>query len=83
MTHRHDVHCWHNYVPCGEHHRHDYNCGGGELMPVCPDFIARRHRRIAMEANTIVNRLRGLWPNDKTFAREVLRRVADGLGDEG
>ncbi len=38
MGHRHTVSCFERYTPCGEHHRHDYNCGGGELTRECPDY---------------------------------------------
>lgn len=39
--HRHTAECWKypgTYEPCGEHHAHDYNCGGGRLNPSCPEY---------------------------------------------
>jgi hypothetical protein len=39
MSHRHTPLCWSEYEPCGEHHSHDYNCGGGTLSPRCPDYV--------------------------------------------
>lgn len=37
-VHRHGPECWERYEPCGEHHRHDYNCGGGRLSRACPSY---------------------------------------------
>lgn len=39
-THRHEYECWErgSYEPCGEHHAHDANCGGGRLSPKCPEY---------------------------------------------
>jgi len=40
-THTHAASCWDRYTPCGEHHVHDYNCGGGRLRSSCPDYWER------------------------------------------
>jgi hypothetical protein len=51
MRHDHRERCWRHgtYVPCGEHHRHDYNCGHGNLAPDCPTYEGRlRHMSIPL-----------------------------------
>ena len=73
--HFHTANCWKHYRPCGEHHRHDYNCGDGLLDAACPDYEAQRRKRVHQEARLLARRL--YWDNwnerDETFAREVLQ----------
>jgi hypothetical protein len=45
--HIHQSSCWARYEPCGEHHAHSYNCGGGELAPSCPHYERDLRGRIS------------------------------------
>lgn len=42
--HVHQAECWKRYEPCGEHHGHSHSCGGGELGPKCPQYVAPTHK---------------------------------------
>lgn len=38
-VHRHVRECWASYSHCADdRHRHDYDCGTGELSPRCPSY---------------------------------------------
>ena len=38
IKHIHTAACWKRYEACGEHHAHTFDCGGGELLSVCPEY---------------------------------------------
>ncbi len=56
--HRHTADCWVDYTPCGEHHRHSFNCGGGKLRDTCPEYEKDRRYRINMATKRVVEVLR-------------------------
>lgn len=78
MRHRHTSNCWKRYTPCGERHRHDTNCGGGELSPKCPEYDQDRHWQAVMLSKSFKEMIRNrfLWPNkNKDIISEALTLV--------
>ena len=74
--HRHEAKCWHRYEPCGEHHVHSHDCGGGELNPSCPEY----GRDLKFQIGMILRSING-W----NYGDDHLRRIedcAERLGDE-
>lgn len=59
--HQHESECWVRYEPCGEHHGHSYSCGGGELGPKCPQYVAPTHKAKILPRH---RKLAAAWMDD-------------------
>ena len=56
--HFHEAKCWKRYEPCGEHHAHSYDCGGGVLAPECPDYRRSLHFEVECQLARARERIR-------------------------
>lgn len=74
--HRHEWTCWDNYDPCGEHHTHDYNCGGGQLSSGCPE-----HRPPAPTLQDELDAAIARAERAEAAAERVLKTGGAWLGD--
>lgn len=76
MSHRHTGECWASYEPCGEHHRHDHNCGGGKLSPACPQYLFRVLGNLEERAAKIEAQAKKLGDEIQTIRQEIKRHRA-------
>jgi hypothetical protein len=53
MAHTHTKDCWLHYEPCGEHHRHDYSCGGGRRSKSCPLYRMHPTERTKLQRGVL------------------------------
>lgn len=77
QRHLHTAECWKRYEPCGEHHPHSYNCGGGELNPSCPHY--ERDLRWQIQS-ALSSADRGTSGVSRNFSR--IKDCARKLGDD-
>ncbi len=74
--HYHVAACWDRYEPCGEHHRHSYNCGGGKLRKICPGYASAQKHIADMASYEVLALLRAHDPDTR---KAILERVKERL----
>jgi hypothetical protein len=78
ITHRHNPGCWVRYDPCGEHHAHNFNCGGGQLSTGCPEYENDRKYQIAILSKRIQEVVR--WQDQSLAVAALEHALAEVSG---